>query len=148
MEIPLERISANLADTFLCLVEAETVPRPGAPELLDHLYAAGIPAAIVSASPRSIVDVVLRALGPHLFTTTVADGEADRSKPHPEPYLVTAQNLGVDPTRCLAIEDSPVGLASAEAAGCRVIAIPSVLPIDPVPGRMILGDLHEVPLRL
>ena len=50
------------------------------------------------------------------------------TKPDPEPYLLAAKLLGADPADCFALEDSPNGVASAEAAGCRVIAVPSLLP--------------------
>ena len=55
--------------------------------------------------------------------------EVQHGKPDPEAYLTAAARLGVDPARCLAIEDSPAGVASAEAAGCVVIAVPNQVPI-------------------
>ncbi len=120
-------------------------PRPmaGALELLDALAADGIPLGLVSASHRSVVDVVVSALGPHRFAVTVADGETPRSKPHPDPYLAAARALGVDPRSCVAVKDSPTGLASAEAAGCSVLVVPSALPIPAADGRLVLDRLTE-----
>jgi beta-phosphoglucomutase-like phosphatase (HAD superfamily) len=66
------------------------------------------------------------------------------TKPDPEPYLLAAKLLGADPARCCALEDSPNGVASAEAAGCQVIAVPSLIPIDPAPGRTVVGSLAEL----
>jgi len=63
------------------------------------------------------------------FTASVVGDEVSMGKPHPEPYLLAATKLGVDPTRCVAIEDSPTGVRSAVAAGCRVIAVPHVVPV-------------------
>ena len=63
-------------------------------------------------------------------------------KPHPEAYLTAAARLGVDPARCVAIEDSPTGIASAEAAGCVVVAVPHIVPIEPAPGRTEVQSLR------
>ena len=62
-------------------------------------------------------------------------------KPHPEPYRRAAAALGVDPVSCVAIEDSPTGARSAEAAGCVVVAVPNHVPIDPAPGRVLRRTL-------
>ncbi|MFB7232787.1 HAD-IA family hydrolase [Streptomyces fimicarius] len=134
-------LSSELEDTFLASVEAGVRLRPGARALLDRLERDGLPAALVSASPRRVVDAVLRGLGGEVFRTTVADGESDRSKPFPDPYLKAAARLGLPPGACLAVEDSPTGVAAAEAAGCRVLAVPSSAPITPAPGRQVRPDL-------
>jgi beta-phosphoglucomutase-like phosphatase (HAD superfamily) len=66
------------------------------------------------------------------------------TKPDPEPYLLAAKLLGADPARSIALEDSPNGVASAEAAGCRVIAVPSLVPIEPAPGRTVVRSLLDL----
>jgi beta-phosphoglucomutase-like phosphatase (HAD superfamily) len=66
------------------------------------------------------------------------------TKPDPEPYLLAAKLLEADPARCVVLEDSPNGVASASAAGCRVIAVPSLVPIPPAPGRLVVRSLSEV----
>ena len=66
------------------------------------------------------------------------------TKPDPEPYLLAAKLVGTDARRCFALEDSPNGVASAQAAGCRVIAVPSLLPIDPAPGRTVVSSLLDL----
>ncbi|MFC9483179.1 HAD-IA family hydrolase [Streptomyces griseus] len=134
-------LEAELEDTFFAAVEAGVRLRPGARALLDRLERDGPPAALVSASPRRVVDSVLRRLGGEVFRTTVADGESDRSKPFPDPYRKAAARLGLPPGACLAVEDSPTGVAAAEAAGCRVLAVPSSAPITPAPGRQVRPDL-------
>ena len=68
--------------------------------------------------------------------------------PRPDPYLRAAQLLGVDPGRCVAIEDSPTGVASGEAAGCRVVACPHMVPIPAAPGRSRVASLAEVDLAV
>ncbi|OEV21394.1 hypothetical protein AN221_05750 [Streptomyces nanshensis] len=131
-------LEAALEETFLAAVEAGVEPRPGARALLDRLADGNVPAALVSASPRRVVDAVLKTLGSEAFRTTVADGETERSKPHPDPYLEAAARLRLPPAACLVVEDSPTGIAAAEAAGCRVVAVPSGAPVHPAPGRRVL----------
>jgi beta-phosphoglucomutase-like phosphatase (HAD superfamily) len=65
-------------------------------------------------------------------------------KPDPEPYQLASKLLGVEPGRCFALEDSPNGVTSAHAAGCRVIAVPSLIPIEPAPGRLVVRSLADV----
>jgi beta-phosphoglucomutase-like phosphatase (HAD superfamily) len=88
--------------------------------------------------------VVAAHLPAQTFRAVVAGDEVHDGKPHPEAYLTAADRLGVDPTRCVAIEDSPTGIASAEAAGCAVVAIPHNVPITPAPTRTIVGSLTEL----
>lgn len=141
-------LARDLHAGFHARVSRGLRPMPGALELLDALAGAGIPLGLVSASPRSVVDLVLPGLGPHRFAVTVAEGETPRTKPHPDPYLAAAGALGVEPRFCVAVEDSPSGLASAEAAGCAVLAVPSTVPIGAVAGRLVLRGLAgaDVPL--
>jgi HAD superfamily hydrolase (TIGR01509 family) len=118
----------------------------GAKELFTELEAAGIPAALVSASSRRIVDASLGSIGPEHFRLTVSGDDVTHGKPHPEPYLKAARQLGVDPARCAVIEDSPNGSRSGAAAGCRVLAIPHAAPIDPHPLVSVADSLAEVDL--
>lgn len=97
---------------------------PGVKDLLVELAAAGVPAALVSASPRSIVDACLGGIGADFFRHTVSGDDVALAKPHPEPYLLAARLLGVAPEECVVIEDSPIGTASGAAAGCRVLSVP------------------------
>ena len=67
-------------------------------------------------SYRSLADTVVDAIAPTEFAVVVTGDEVLDGKPHPEAYLTAARRLGVDPRQCVAIEDSPTGIASAEAA--------------------------------
>jgi beta-phosphoglucomutase-like phosphatase (HAD superfamily) len=69
-------------------------------------------------------------------------------KPDPEPYLMAAGLLGVPIRECVAIEDSPTGVASAHAAGAAVLAVPSEVPIDPADGVRLLDSLTGADLAL
>lgn len=139
-----ERLADSLERRFTELVEGRVEPLPGARELLAALRAAGVPTALVSASPRPVVDTVLDVLGRRNFTTSVAEGETPRTKPFPDPYRAALAGLGADPARCVAVEDTPTGVASAEAAGCAVLAVPSYVPLPSAPRRKVVRTLLEV----
>jgi len=126
------------------LVRARGVPfRPGARELVAEVAAAGLPHALVTSSERRFMDAVLASTGLRFDALVCAD-DVSVTKPEPEPYLLAAKLLGIEPGRCFALEDSPNGVASAEAAGCRVIAVPSLVPIDPAPGRVVVRSLLDL----
>jgi HAD superfamily hydrolase (TIGR01509 family) len=116
---------------------------PGARELLAEVAAAGIPHALVTSSLRRLADAVLSGAG-LVFPVTVTGDDVPVTKPDPAPYLLAAKLLDVDPARCVALEDSPNGTASATAAGCRVVAVPSFVDIPPAPGRLVVRSLRDV----
>ncbi len=128
----------------------ERIPwRPGARRLLSELDALDVPCALVTMSWRPLVDAVVEALAPLRFQAVITGDEVDNGKPHPEPYLLAAKALGVDIDQCVAIEDSPTGVASAGAAGCVVIAVPNIIDIEPAPGRHVVPSLRQLtPARL
>jgi beta-phosphoglucomutase-like phosphatase (HAD superfamily) len=80
------------------------------------------------------------------FQVTMTGDDVIRTKPDPEPYLLAAKLLDANPERCVALEDSPNGVASATAAGCQVIAVPSLLPIPPAARRLVVPSLSDVTL--
>lgn len=147
--------AAVLLDRMVELFEADLPMLPGALELLDALADRGVPLALVSSSYRVLVDAVLRRLdGPRpagggagsgaRFAVTLAGDEVGHGKPHPEPYRTACARFGVDPAHCVVLEDAPSGVASAEAAGCFVVAVPSVAPIVATPRRPVVASLAEV----
>jgi HAD superfamily hydrolase (TIGR01509 family) len=145
-DIAVAELTVLLNEKFEERIGSGVPLMPGAERLLADLAAHGVPTALVSASHRRIIDQVLVSLGPENFGLSVAGDEVARTKPHPDPYLLAASGLGVDPTRCVVVEDTATGVASAEAAGCRVVAVPSVAPIAAAPGRTVVRSLEEVDL--
>ncbi|MFI5757071.1 HAD family hydrolase [Streptomyces sp. NPDC051569] len=142
-------VAADLTGSFFRRVDAGAPLRPGARRLLADLEAAGVPFALVSASPRSVVDsVVGGSLADVPFAFTLSADDTVRTKPHPDPYRVAAERLGVAPEACVAVEDSPDGAASAQAAGCAVIVVPSLLPVGPAVRRSFVESLEEVDLAV
>lgn len=122
--------------------------RPGALALLRAVRTAGIPTALVTSSGRPLVEVALDTLGRDSFDVVVCGDEVDAAKPHPEPYLTAARLLGVPIARCVAIEDSPTGVASALASGAAVLAVPAEVPLGPLDGVHQLDSLTSADLEL
>jgi HAD superfamily hydrolase (TIGR01509 family) len=122
-------------EAVLDLMKQPREPLPGVRELLAELKARGIPVGLASASLRNWVDVTLQGLGLNgAFVTTATASEVERSKPAPDLYLLAANGLGVPPESCLAFEDTPSGIASAQAAGMfavQVRASSTALPPQP-----------------
>lgn len=140
----LAELMVAIDTRFEQLIERGAPLMPGARRLLTELAAHGVPTALVSASHRRTIDAMLRTLGAENFAFTLAGDEIARTKPHPDPYLAAAARLGADPAACVVVEDTLTGVASAEAAGCQVVAVPSVVPIEPAPGRTVVRSLDQV----
>jgi HAD superfamily hydrolase (TIGR01509 family) len=119
---------------------------PGAQALLHEVTSAGVPAGLVSSSLRVVVDAVLDAVGREPFAVTISADDVARTKPYPDPYLAAATALGVDPRDCVVLEDSATGAAAGRAAGCVVVAVPSVAPVDPAGVDAVVGSLTELDL--
>ena len=102
-------------------------PMPGALELIAALRDAGTPIGLVSNSRRAFVDAALGAAGlTDTFAVTVVGEEVARAKPAPDTYLAAAAALGVEPSACVVLEDSPTGVEAGRAAGMRTVGVPSV----------------------
>ncbi|TGA91615.1 HAD family phosphatase [Streptomyces sp. MZ04] len=144
---PREKLAAELGAGFAARVADGAEPRPGALQLLGELRESGIPTALVSASPRVVVDGVAASLG-HPFDALYGAEDTARTKPAPDPYLAAAAALGADPARCVAVEDTVTGVTSARAAGCVVLAVPSVEAISPAGGVTVLDTLEAADVAL
>lgn len=139
-------ITRRLLDGIEVRLREEVPLMPGAKDLLSEVQASGLPTALVTSTGRRITEYALDGIGRAYFRTTICGDEVLHPKPHPEPYLTVAARLGVDPARCVALEDSPTGVASAEAAGCVTVAIPSVTRVPPAPGRTVVTSLEQLDL--
>jgi HAD superfamily hydrolase (TIGR01509 family) len=144
IEADPESSAAYLTERTAELFRTSLTWKPGGRELLAALRAAKIPAALVTSTHRYLTEIALDTIGREFFAATVCGDEVRKPKPHPDPYLRAAELLAVDPTRCLAVEDSPLGIAAAEAAGCAVLAVPSEVAIDPAPTRTVRDSLAGV----
>jgi HAD superfamily hydrolase (TIGR01509 family) len=139
-----EASSAFLISRMEDLFATGSVWCPGAQDLLRSVQAAGLRAALVTSTHRRLTEIALDTIGRHYFSATVCGDEVGQTKPHPEPYLTACAKLGARPQNCIVIEDSPVGVAAGQAAGCLVLAVPNQVPIAPAPGRLVLPTLVGV----
>jgi HAD superfamily hydrolase (TIGR01509 family) len=127
---PLPLTAAELAqqkaDVFH-QIRARGIPAmPGLMALQAIIKEHGIPWAVATSSPRDHAEIILAQLGLSADCHAVAAGnEVTHGKPAPDIYLLAAERLGIDPTVCLALEDSEPGCTAAKAAGMTVIAIPN-----------------------
>lgn len=145
--------AAREAERFLTERTAELFAaglpwRPGAPEALRAVRTTGVPTALVTSTERALTELALRSIGAHFFDVTVCGDEVARPKPAPDPYRRAAELLGVDPARCVAVEDSPTGTAAAVAAGCTVLVVPSEVPVEPGERRVLRDSLVGVDAAL
>ncbi|WP_276309404.1 HAD family hydrolase [Cryobacterium aureum] len=125
VDLTPDAIVARLTDRVQEQLAEHGIPwRPGSRELLQQLKIAGVPTALVTMSVERMARQIIDLIDFAAFDVVVAGDMVKNSKPHPDPYLVAAARLGVDPAECIAIEDSVPGVASAVAAGTITIAVP------------------------
>jgi HAD superfamily hydrolase (TIGR01509 family) len=141
IEADPESSAGYLTERTAQLFGTNLVWKPGARELLGALQEANVPVALVTSTHRRLTEIALDTMGRHWFAATVCGDEVARPKPHPDPYRKAAGLLGVEPGACVAIEDSPLGVASAEAAGCVVLAVPSEVELPAAPTRTVRPTL-------
>ncbi|MCU1570556.1 MAG: putative hydrolase [Naasia sp.] len=151
-----QRIIDHLTDRVLDRVREDVPWRPGARELLRELKGAGVPTALVTMSigrmAREIAAAVPEPGEGAAFDIVVSADDVTHPKPHPEAYLRAAELLGVEPARCVAIEDSPPGLAAAVASGAAAVGVPHVVDLAGGSGYTVwptlegrsLGDLASL----
>jgi HAD superfamily hydrolase (TIGR01509 family) len=128
------------------LMEGGIPVKPGVVELLDFLAGCGLPLAVATSAGRATAQHHLGHAGLlDRFTALATRDDVERAKPHPDVYLEAARRLGVAPERCLAFEDSNIGLEAAHAAGTMAFMVPDLLqPLPETRARCVdvLPDLH------
>ena len=129
-------------------VRKKAVFMPGAESLIKNLHVIGVPMALVSASPRIIVDAALAHIQPLPFSTTISSDDVKRTKPDPEGYLKAAHELKVDIGNSLILEDSLTGVTAARASGAKVIAVPHLVKIERDFQTKVLKSLEELDIDL
>jgi len=124
-----EVLAKEIIDEMTNRLTSATTYMPGAIEFSKMVSQAKIPQALVSASPRTLVNAVVSNLDQNYFKETVAAGDIERTKPFPDPYLHAAKLLGVEISNCLIFEDSQTGITAATASGAFVVAIPHYIEV-------------------
>ncbi len=145
VEVDQDDRVTELLDSMIEQLDASVVWRPGAVELLKDLDRAGVSCAMVTMSYRRLSTVVADRL-PDLFRVLVCGTVVRHGQPAPDPYMQAVELLGVAAANCVAIEGAPTGVEAAEAAGCRVLACPSMVPIPTGPKRTVVGSLTALML--
>lgn len=120
---------------------ADVAPTPGARELVAALHAWSVPYAVVTSADDSLARIRLGAAGIPVPPVLVTASTVSRGKPHPEGFLAAATRLGVPPTRCLVVEDSPAGVRAGLAAGAVVASVRGGVEAHLTVAH--LGDLHS-----
>lgn len=129
VRMEVDEIIDWLTDRVIADLRAGMPWRRGALELLREIREAGVPTALVTMSIGRMARTVASALPFHAFDTIVSGDDVAHPKPHPDPYQRAAALLGVPAEACVAIEDSPPGLASAVAAGTVAVGVPNAVPL-------------------
>jgi HAD superfamily hydrolase (TIGR01509 family) len=142
-DLPRQEATRQLLERTAEVFAAELMWQPGAQELVDALRREGVTTALVTNSPRVVVDVAMQRLGSHRFDLAVCGDEVTEHKPDPAPYLTAMQRLGRPAQECLAVEDSPSGTDAAVAAGIPVLVVPSEVPVPEGPGRIFAASLLD-----
>jgi HAD superfamily hydrolase (TIGR01509 family) len=113
---------------------------PGAAETVRRV-AATHPVAIASSAHRAVIEAAVDALGLHgVLDQIVSSDDVGAGKPDPDVYLLAASRLGVEPSRCLVVEDSVNGVRAGKAAGMTVALVPNAS-VPPASGALELADL-------
>ena len=144
VDLPDEQINERLvAKVREALAHQQVEFLPGIERFLTQVRDAQIPAAIVTNATTSIAQRTADAAPEGTFSVIIGNDETTHPKPDPQPYLLAAQRLGVEPSRCVALEDSPSGVRSATAAGMKVIVVPGELEVPAELGnaRMLHTEL-------
>jgi mannitol-1-/sugar-/sorbitol-6-/2-deoxyglucose-6-phosphatase len=131
-EVADAEVADRITDQVIAHVMAEGQPMPGVTAAIALFERYGLPLAIASSSPRRLIDAVCVRLGLAGIDVRCSGADELRGKPAPDVYLTAARRLGVAAASCLAMEDSPPGIASAKSAGMRCVAVPDpLLAADP-----------------
>src|SRR4051812_29107959 len=143
-DITVDELSVQLIDEMVRRFRAELPLHDGALDLVDAVRAAGVQTGLVSSSYRVLVDAALVRLGRERFDVSIAGDEVSRGKPDPEPYRTACERLGAEPANVVVLEDAISGVRSAEAAGCVVVAVPSVAPIEATARRSVFARIGDI----
>ncbi len=119
-------LDARKEALFRDLLRRDFPMMSGAVALIDRLHQAGFRLALGSSAPRENVQVVLDQIGRRdVFQVAITGDDVTRGKPDPQVFLLAAERLGVSAARCMVIEDAPLGIAAARAAGMRCVGLVS-----------------------
>ena len=140
------QVVEELTQMMLVKLSTKAILMPGAFDAVERVKQV-MPVALVSASPRILMDAALTTLPENFFQFTISADDVSRTKPFPDPYLEAAKRMGVAPASCVVFEDSLTGIASAKSAGCAVVAVPHYVDVALAPKVRVVTSLEEVSLE-
>lgn len=141
------QIVDEITEMMLVKLSTSATLMPGAFDAVNRVREI-MPVALVSASPRNLMDAALSTLPHDFFSFTISADDVERTKPFPDPYLEAARRMKVDPTDCIVFEDSLTGVSSAVDAGCAVIAVPHYVEVIESRRVNIAKSLHQVDAKV
>lgn len=150
-EAEIHQLSEELEERFRRTYRPHAQPLPGLASLLGEFHHAGVPMAVASSAMRKNVEFIVDTLGfrPY-FQCLVTGDEVTHPKPDPEIYLMTAAKLAVPPSRCLAFEDSFVGVDAAKRAGMACVAVGSTFSLEELRAQtradLVVGSFADLTL--
>ena len=147
VDLPVDEIVEHLLGRVTAQVREHVPWQADARALLEQVVAAGIPCALVTMSYTRLANALV-AHAPDAFAVVVTGDRVSQGKPEPEAFLTAAAELGVDIAACVAIEDSPAGVASAYASGAHTIGVRRLTPIEGRPGLSRVRSLEHVTVPL
>jgi len=127
----IEKLSEDLEARFRAAFRPHAQPLLGLKTLMDECRAEGIPLAVASSAMTKNVDFVVDTLKLRSYFASIVTGDdVSRPKPDPEIYIQAAERLTLAPAKCVAFEDSFVGIESAKRASMKCVAIASTFPAE------------------
>ena len=139
------QVVQELTEMMLVKLSTKAILMPGAFDAVERVRQV-MPVALVSASPRILMDAALTTLPKDFFQFSISADDVARTKPFPDPYIEAANRMGVPTTSCVVFEDSLTGIASAKSAGCAVVAVPHYVEVALAPKVRVVTSLEEVTL--
>ncbi|WP_405916455.1 HAD family hydrolase [Streptomyces sp. NBC_00728] len=155
-DLVLERTGRRLPDDFddvfharvFAAFERELKPVPGAGQVLEKLAADGVPYCVASSGSHERIRVGHRTTGLDRWFDegrVFSSQDVGRGKPAPDLFLHSAERMGVRPERCAVVEDSPLGVRAANAAGMDVYGFTAMTPADRLTGAtQLFADMGEL----
>lgn len=144
--LPAERVDAAVARIeAIEVADVEGISvLPGALEALGALSGAPDRCAIATSCTAPLAAARIAATRLPVPRVVVTASDVTRGKPHPEPFLLAASRLGVEPSDCLVVEDAPGGLEAARAAGCATLAVTTTTAAADLIADAVVADLAAV----
>ena len=140
------QVVQELTEMMLVKLSTKAILMPGAFDAVQRVRKV-MPVALVSASPRILMDAALTTLPANFFQFSISADDVARTKPFPDPYIEAAKRMGVTTNSCVVFEDSLTGIASAKSAGCAVVAVPHYVEVALAPTVRVVNSLEDVSLE-